>query len=82
MRPDRQVIADSHRQAVGDQVGCADNQDDAQRETTTRHTGDDRKRRDDAVVRAVDQLTNVVAGNLKWTRRFDMQRLSRHLSSS
>ena len=51
MRPDRQVIADSHRQAVGDQVGCADDQDDAQRDTATGHTGDHGKRRDDAVVR-------------------------------
>ena len=79
VRADGLIVADRHRHAVGKQVGRADDQDGALGQLSARHTGDHRKRGDDAVVGAVDQLADVVPGAGEDAVRFDVSRGAIHL---
>ena len=74
MGPDREVVAGRHGHSVREQIGGADDEDHAQREPAARDAGDHRERRDDAVVRAIDQLADVVAGDVQRPGRFDVPR--------
>ena len=78
VRADGKVVAHCHRQSVGEEVCCANDEDHAQREAATGHASNDRKGGDDAVVSAINQLTDVVSGNFERALRLDVQRLSVH----
>ena len=60
VRSDAEVIADRHRQPVGQQIGGADDEHHAFAERAARDARHDGERGDDPVVRAVDEVAKVV----------------------
>jgi hypothetical protein len=53
------VVARGHREAVGDQIGDAENQDHPARQLGADHPGDDREGGDRAVDAAVDPVAQI-----------------------
>ena len=76
MRTDAQVIPHAHRQAVGEEIGDADDQPAFADISAAGDAGDYRERRDDAVICAIDRIANVVASDSGGTSRLDMHRRS------
>ena len=78
MRADCQVVTYSHGETIRNQVGGADDQYDAQRQTAARNTSHDRKCRDNPIGGAVNQFANVMTRYGEAARRFVVQSASAH----
>jgi hypothetical protein len=68
-----QIVADTHGQAVSEEIRHADNQHGPRRQGTPGDPSDHSERRDDAVVSAVHHVADVVAGDLDRAGRFMVQ---------
>ena len=68
-----QIVADTHGQAVSEEIRDADNQHGPRRQGTPRDASDYSERRDDAVVGAVHHVADVVAGDPDRAGRFMVQ---------
>jgi hypothetical protein len=70
---DGEEIPDTHRHAVGGEVGGANHEDGELRELPTSDSAHDRERGDDSVVGTEHEVTNVVSGGGGGPLRFDVQ---------
>jgi hypothetical protein len=74
----REEVADSHRDAVGGQVGGANHDHGQLRQLAAGDTAHDRKSGDDAVVGPVDEIADVVASRRLGAVWFDVERGGSH----
>ena len=70
---DRQKVSDTHRDAISGEVGRTDDEHCELRQLATGNTADHGEGRDDAVVRAVHQVADVVTGRSGRAARLDVQ---------
>lgn len=76
VRPDSEVVAHPHRESVGQQIGDTEDEHGNRLQRATRDAGDDGKGGDHAVVRAIDEVANVVLRNSNDAAWLDVQRIS------
>jgi hypothetical protein len=74
MRSDRQVVANTHRKSISEQVCRTHDQHDMERQPSARHACHDGKRRDEPVIGTVDELANVMTGGLNRAHRLHVSR--------
>ena len=80
VRTNAEVIPHPHGKAVGQQVGKTDDEDGPGGERASGNARDDRERRDDPIVSAVDQVPEIVTRDLGGPGGFTMQRNTHDVS--
>jgi hypothetical protein len=68
VRSNAQVVAEGHRQAIREEIGCADYQRGFGRGLSTSYAGYDSERRDEAIVGTVDGDPSRSDGPWPWVR--------------